>query len=632
MIGAAQLKSARVTARGFRRLFRRFSHHLRPQRPLLAGATLATLLEVAMRLLEPWPLKFVLDRVIVDTPSGGSSGIGWLDSLDPGALLAVCALAVAGIAALRAGAAYLSTVWLAIAGNRVLTNVRDDLYRHVQRLSLSYHHRTKSGDMLTRLTGDVGRLQEVSVTAALPLFASVLTLVGMVAVMLWLNWQLALVALIMFPLFSPLMVRRGGRIVGVARKQRRREGELAATAAETLGSVQVVQAFSLEERLQRVFASRNKASLKEGVQAKRLAAGLERKVDLLVGVGTALVLWYGALQVQRGAITPGDLVVFLLYLKTAFKPMRDLAKYTGRLARASASGERIVDVLDTEPEIGDRPGAIEAAAFAGRVRFRDVSLRYSPGDHPALARIDFDVSPGTRVALVGPSGAGKSTVCALIPRLWDPTAGAVEVDGRDVRDYTLASLRGQVAMVLQESLLFGISIRENIAFGAAEASEEEIQRAARLANAHEFIVRLPNGYETALGERGATLSGGQRQRIAIARAAVRDAAIVILDEPMSGLDEENARAVGEALLRLTDGRTTFLVAHDLRAAEDADLVLYLESGWIVECGTHRELLAAGGAYAVAHALQSGAERNGKRVPDLPPALAREPAPAPGDVR
>lgn len=616
----ARLRIARATLASLRALIGRFSHHIRPQRWLLVSATVALLLESAMRLLEPWPLKFVLDRVIVDTPAGGSSGIAWLDALGPTSLLVVCAITVAVIAGARAGAMYLATVCLAIAGNRVLTNVRSDLYRHVQRLSLAYHSRTKSGDLLTRLTGDVGRLQEVSVTAALPLFANTLTLAGMVVVMLVLNWQLALVALALFPLFALMLSRRGGEIRGVSRKQRAREGELASSAAETIGAIRVVQALSLEKRLEQIFASRNEASLKEGVQAKRMAAGLERKVDLLVGVGTALVLFVGARQVQSGALTPGDLVVFLLYLKTAFKPMRDLAKYTGRIARAAASGERIVEVLDTEPDIRERPGAVAAPPLAGRVRFRDVGLSYADDGRPALEGIEFTVEPGDRVALVGPSGAGKSTLTTLLPRLYDPSEGSVEIDGRDVRDYTLESLRGQIAVVLQESVLFGITVRENIAFGAPDANDDEIQRAAILANAHGFIEQMPNGYDTVLGERGATLSGGQRQRIAIARAAVRDASVMVLDEPMTGLDRDNEREVGEALDRLTERRTTFLVAHDLRTAEDAHLILYLDQGRIVERGTHAELIAAGGRYATTHALQSAAREVGQEVPPAPPSI------------
>jgi len=593
------MRARRSRLRGLARTVRRFWPQIRPHRALLAGSALAIVLEALMRLVEPWPLKFVLDQVLAE--QGGARGA--LGGLSDGELLALCAAAVVLAAGLRALFAYLSQVGLALAGNRVLTEVRGMLFAHVQRLSLRFHTGARGGDLLVRLTGDVGRLQEVAVTAALPLVANALTLVGMVAVMLVLDWQLALVALAVFPFCSPALLRRGGRIRAVSRRQREREGQLAASAAEAIGAIKVVQALSLEERVEREFAARNAASLTEGVEAKRLAAGLERRVDLLVGIGTAAVLYVGARRVQAGAITPGDLVVFLLYLKAAFKPMRDLAKFTGRLARAAASGERILSLLDEEPDVRDRPGARPAPPLRGHVRLRDVRLRYQEGAPPALDGVSLDVPAGSRVVLVGPSGSGKSSLLALLPRLYDVDAGVVEVDGHDVRDLRLATLRAQIAVVLQESVLFAASVRDNIAYGAPGATDEEVEQAARLAGAHEFVVRLPQGYDTVLAERGASLSGGQRQRLAIARAGVRRAPIVLLDEPTAGLDEHSERVVREALDRLCAGRTSFLVAHGLEAAVDADLVVHLEHGRVVEAGTHEELVAAGGAYAATWALQ-----------------------------
>jgi ATP-binding cassette subfamily B protein len=318
---------------------------------------------------------------------------------------------------------------------------------------------------------------------------------------------------------------------------------------------------------------------------------LERKTDVLVGIATGLVLFFGAHRVLSGALTPGELTVFLTYLKTAFKPLRDIAKYTGRIAKASASGERIVDVLDERIELTDDAWARPASRFLGYVKFEDVHLCYRPG-HPVLRGLNLSVKAGQRVAVVGPSGAGKSSLVALLSRLRDPDEGRVLIDGHDLRDLTLASVRSQVAIVLQESVLFAESIRENIALGSAEpVTDAQVEAAARLAGAHDFILALPEGYDTVVGERGSTLSGGQRQRIAIARAAIRDAPIVILDEAMTGLDAETETEVLAALSRLTEGRTTFVITHDLEAARDADLVFWVEQGRVRHVGTPAEVLA-----------------------------------------
>ena len=571
---------------------RRFSPHLRGERKVIAGGSLALLAEVVLRLLEPWPLKYVIDTIVE------SGGAGAAPSVPAGAtkVLALAAIAVVGVTGLRALASYLSTVAFALAGNRVLTSVRAQLYGHLQRLSLSFHSKARSGELLTRITGDVGRLQEVAVTAALPLVGNVVTLFGMVAVMLWVDPVLTLVALVALPAFAVTGVRMSRAITTVARKQRREEGQLASVAAESLGAIKVVQAYSLEATLEESFAASNNKSLRDGVKGKRLSAGLERRTDVLVAMATGLVLYLGARRVLSGALTAGELVVFISYLKQAFKPLRDVAKYTARLAKASASGERIIELLDVIPDIVDAPDARKAPAFRGEVRLRGVSLAYEPG-HPVLHQIDLHVRPGQRVGVVGPSGAGKSSLVALLARLHDPSEGEVLVDGHDLRDLTLESTRRQVAIVLQDSVLFATSIRENIAYGAPGASDDAIEAAARLANAHDFITALPDGYDTVVGERGATLSGGQRQRIAIARAAVREAPIVVLDEAMAGLDRDNEEAVDSALRRLTAGRTTFVIAHDHAAVADADLVVRIEGGRIVAQGAPEDVLGTDGAQA-----------------------------------
>jgi ATP-binding cassette, subfamily B, bacterial len=561
---------------GVARLLRRFWPYTRTQTPLLVGALAALFAEIALRALEPWPLKFVFDRILM--PGRRTRHIPhFLETLDPVSLLTVAALAVVVIVALRALAAYLNTVGFALIGNRVLTEVRNDLYRHVQALSLSFHAKARSGDLIIRVIGDIGMLKDVAVTALLPLLANVLVFAAMIAMMIWLNWQLGLLALATFPLFLLATRRLTYRIREASRRQRKREGAMAATAAESIGAIRLVQSLSLEGQFSEAFAGQNRKSLREGVQGSRLAASLERTVDVLIAVSTALVLWAGARLAMKGAITPGDLIVLLAYLKNAFKPMQDFAKYSGRLAKATAAGERVLDLLGRTPEVRDRPDAVPAPTFKGDVRFDRVSFSYEPG-RPALDAVDFEVRAGECVALVGPSGSGKSTLVSLILRLYDPTAGRVLVDGRDVREYRLESVRRQIAIVPQDTLLFAATIRENIGCAAPGVAAEAIEEAASLARATEFIEALPEGYETVVGERGVTLSAGQRQRIAIARAAIRRCPLLILDEPLTGLDEENRRAVGEALANLASGRTTFHITHDVTHGPRADLVFELEHG------------------------------------------------------
>ncbi|MBX3015914.1 MAG: ATP-binding cassette domain-containing protein [Caldilineaceae bacterium] len=586
---------------GLGEILRYFRPEILQQRMLIAVAVVSMVAGIGLRLLEPWPLKFIVDFL----SNGDSRGLPlWLTSrLGAEGILAVAAVGAVAVVAAGAVTNYLSTVTMALAGNRILTQVRGRLYRHLLNLPLAYHTRAKGGDLLTRLIGDIGRLEEVAVTAMLPLLISCLTLVGMVSIMFWLNWQLALLGLATLPLAMLTMSRFSGRIRRTARDQRQREAELAATAAESLGAIRVVKAFSLEESLSAIFGAANQKNLKDGVRGKRLSASLERAIDIFIATGTALTLWYGAHLVLRGALTLGDLIVFLNYLKSAFRPMSDLAKYTGRIAKAVAAGERILDVLATEPAIQDRPDAIVAPRLQGAVTFDQVSFGYERAQ-PVLRNVSLHIPAGQKVALVGPSGAGKSTLASLLLRLYEPTAGTILVDGLPLDTYTTQSLRNQMSVVLQESLLFGDTVRANLRYGAPAADDEEIEAAARQVNAHDFIMALPEGYATVLGERGATLSGGQRQRLAIARAAVRRAPLVILDEPTVGLDEENAQAVQRALQGLTAYATTLIITHDLQLAVTADRILYLEDGAIREEGTHASLLALNGRYAALYKLQT----------------------------
>ncbi|WP_414751932.1 ABC transporter ATP-binding protein [Anabaena sp. CCY 9910] len=574
---------------------------IRPQYGLLLVSAIALIADVGLRVLEPWPLKFVFDYVLLRGDRVNTLPL--IANLEPITLLTFSAVAVLIITGLRAFAAYGSTVGLAIVGSRVMAKVRNRLYCHLQDLSLAYHTKARSGDLIIRVSSDASRLQEIMITAALPLIVSILSLFGMIGVMFWMNRSLTLLSLITLPFFWLVTNRLSQRIKDSSLKQRQQEGAVAATAAESIAAIKLVKALSLQDAFARVFAQQNQSSLKESVKTQRLAAHLERTVDAVIAMGTAIVLWYGSWLALRDALTPGDVLVFITYLKNAFKPVQNFAKYTGRLAKAAASGERILDVLNQKPDIHDLPDAVPASIFRGAVCFDRVHFAYDSG-RVLLEDINLNIQSGQQVAIVGTSGGGKSTLVSLLLRLYEPTSGRVMIDGRDIREYTLASFRSQISVVLQDSLLFAASVKENIAYGIAGVSDAEIEEAARLAHAHDFIQALPQGYDTLVGERGATLSGGQRQRIAIARAAIRQAPILILDEPTTGLDKESEKAVIDALQRLSRNRTTFLITHDLDFATRADIIIYLEHGRIVEQGSHVELLHKNGRYAALYEVQA----------------------------
>lgn len=577
-------KAGKVDPGALRRTLKIVRPHLGGQKWLMSGGITALLFEVAFRVLEPWPTKFVVDAVTAQ-----------LGATIPGApaatasLLVACAAAVVLIVGLRALSNYLATVCFALAGSRVATKLRAAVFSHVQSLSDGYHATSKRGDLVQRLVGDVGKLQDVAVTAGLPLIANVITLLVMAVVMFVLDARLACVVVLAAIAYWVTSQGSTTRITEASRRTRKGEGQLANIAQESLGAIGVVHAYSLHGEISKNFSGSNMKTLKDGVQAKKLAAGLERRTDVIVGVATALVLGGGGWRVVQGGMSPGDLVIFLTYLKTAMKPLRDLAKYTGRIARATASGERIADVLDVPVDIGDDPDAKPLAYARGELALRDVWFGYNPGD-PILRGVDVEIPAGQRVAVVGPSGAGKSTISKLLPRLIDPDQGKVCLDGTNIRDITLESLRSHIALVPQETVLFSGTINDNIRYGRLDASDEEVQEAARRAYAHDFICAMPQAYDTYVGERGGTLSGGQRQRIAVARALLRDSPVVVLDEATTGLDPAATSAVLKAIDHLTVDRTTVAITHDAHLALDADRVLWIENGNIELDGTPAELM------------------------------------------
>lgn len=578
---------------------------VRPYRSSLFLVLFAMLVQTLMSLAAPWPLKIVLDNVV-----GSHKLPSWLDDVLKPVLAgsskmeiaAAAAILVVVIALVGALASYIANYYTESVGQWVANDLRMRTYHHLERLSLGYFDSHQTGALLSTITSDIQTIQNFASSSTLSIVIDLLTIIGMLGIMFWLNWDFTLIIIAVTPIML-LMASRFKKVVTKAtREVRKQQSNMVAVVQQGLESMRVVKAFGRQDLEQEELSRVSRATLEAALKARRVKALLSPMIAIIVSLCTAIVLWRGSWLILAGTMTAGGLIVFLSYLAQFFKPVKDLASITNQIAQTAVGVERVRGILEADIIIPEFPDARDPEAFRGEIEFDQVGFAYA-ADAPVLQRVSFTIKPGQMVGIVGATGGGKSTIVSLIPRFYDPTAGKVKIDGVDIRQYKLQALRNQIGYVLQETVLFRGTVRDNIAYGRAGATEDEIIEAAKLANADEFIARMPQGYDTLVGERGETLSGGQRQRIGIARALIRNNPILILDEPTAALDTESERMVIEALDRLMKGRTVITIAHRLSTIRNCDKILVLKDGVVAEEGTHDELLALGGVYAQLYQAQ-----------------------------
>ena len=570
------------------KIYLRLLRYLKPYIPKTVMAVGCMILATSASLYVPWIVRDIIDGVLVN------KDVFLLNAITAGIVV---------VFALRGFFVYAQTYLMAFISQRVVIDLREALFRQFQRLSIAYFDRSRTGKVLSYMTNDVGVLQNALAQNVIDLASESLVLVGSLAAMFYLHWQLALLTLITVPLVAQAMNVFGVKLRRASGAMQQRAAEITSVLQEMIVSIRLIRLFVREDYEIARFNLENKNNFSAQMRAAQLSATLTPVVEFLAALAVTVIVWYGGNEVINGNLTSGSLIAFLVYSVNISNPVKRLGNVYGTIQKAVAAAERVFEVLDTKPEIEDAPDALELPAVTGRVTFDNVTFAYNNGE-PVLHNMSIDIEPGRVLAIVGPSGAGKSTVANLLPRFYDPQEGTIRIDGIDIREVTVASLREQLAMVPQDTILFSASIYENILYGRLDATREEVVQAAQSSNAHDFILQLPDGYDTQIGERGCQLSGGQRQRIAIARALLKKPRILILDEATSALDAESERLVQDALDKLMIGRTTFVIAHRLSTIQRADSILVLEKGRMVECGSHSQLLEAGGLYSKLYSLQT----------------------------